>query len=91
MAFAVNATMGITRYPYPRFLLFSVIGGFGWAAYTCVISYWASEALGDYPLLSILTGVVLTTVILAGLYVVLKRRYVQTSVRPARARNQSPE
>ena len=40
----VNATMGITQYPYPRFLLFSIIGGFSWAAYTCAISYWASEA-----------------------------------------------
>jgi membrane-associated protein len=73
--FAVNATMGVTQYPYPRFLLFSVIGGFGWAAYTCAISYWTSEALSGYPLLSLLTGIVLTTVILAVLYVVLKRRY----------------
>jgi membrane protein DedA with SNARE-associated domain len=73
--FAVNATMGITQYPYPRFLLFSIIGGFGWAAYTCAISYWASEALSGYPLLSILTGIALTTVILAVLYFVLKRRY----------------
>jgi membrane-associated protein len=73
--FAVNATMGITQYPYPRFLLFSVIGGFGWAAYTCAISYWASEALSGYPLLSILTGIALTTAILAVLYVALKRRY----------------
>jgi membrane-associated protein len=81
--FAVNATMGITRYPYPRFLLFSIIGGFGWAAYTCAISYWASEALSGYPLLSILTGVALTTVILAVLYVALKRRY-------ERAREQQP-
>jgi membrane-associated protein len=73
--FAVNATMGITQYPYPRFLFFSVVGGFGWAAYTCAISYWTSEALSGYPLLSIVTGIVLTTVILAVLYVVLKRRY----------------
>lgn len=73
--FAVNATMGITQYPYPRFLFFSVVGGFGWAAYTCAISYWTSEALSGYPLLSIVTGVALTTVILAVLYVVLKRRY----------------
>lgn len=73
--FAVNATMGITQYPYPRFLLFSVIGGFSWATYTCAISYWASEVLSGYPLLSILTGVALTTVILAALYLLLKRCY----------------
>lgn len=73
--FAVNATMGITQYPYPRFLLYSCIGGFGWAAYTCVISYWTSEALSGYPLISILTGVALTTIILALLYLLMKRRY----------------
>lgn len=73
--FAVNATMGVRRYPYPRFLLFSAIGGFGWCAYTCVISYWAGEALGGYPLASILTGVILTTAIVAVLYLVIRRRY----------------
>jgi membrane-associated protein len=77
--FAVNATMGITRYPYPRFLLFSAIGGFGWAAYRCVISYWAGRALSDYPILSILTGILLTTAILAVLYVLLKRRYAHAT------------
>jgi membrane protein DedA with SNARE-associated domain len=83
--FAVNATMGITQYPYPRFLLYSVIGGFGWAAYTCVISYWTSEALSGYPLLSILTGIILTTVILAVLYIVLKRRYDRDRGQPTGA------
>jgi membrane-associated protein len=83
--FAVNATMGITQYPYPRFLLYSVIGGSGWATYTCVISYWTSEALSGYPLLSILTGIILTTVILAVLYIVLKRRYERDRGQPTPA------
>ena len=33
--FAVNVSMGLTEYPYRRFLLFSAIGGIGWAIYTC--------------------------------------------------------
>jgi membrane-associated protein len=83
--FAVNATMGITQYPYPRFLLFSVVGGFGWAAYTCAISYWAGKALSDYPVLSILTGILLTTAILAVLYLLLRRRYAQAAAIPTTA------
>jgi membrane protein DedA with SNARE-associated domain len=34
--------MGLTEYPYRRFLLFSAIGGAGWAIYTCVLAYWSS-------------------------------------------------
>jgi membrane-associated protein len=31
--FAVNVSMGLTEYPYRRFLLFSAIGGAAWAIY----------------------------------------------------------
>ena len=30
LRFVVNATMGLAKYPYPRFLLWSTIGGIGW-------------------------------------------------------------
>jgi hypothetical protein len=46
--------MGLTEYPYRRFLLFSAIGGIGWAIYTCLLAYWISTALGDFALASIL-------------------------------------
>ena len=73
--FVVNASMGIARYPYRKFLLFSTIGSFTWSAYTCIFSYLISEALSGYPVLSIATSVLITTGLLAVLYIPLKRRY----------------
>jgi membrane protein DedA with SNARE-associated domain len=73
--FAVNVMMGVSQYPYPKFLLFSTIGGSAWAAYTCVFSFWIGRALDGYPVLSILTSVVFTTALVALLYFPLKRRY----------------
>jgi membrane-associated protein len=64
--FAVNVSMGLTEYPYRRFLLFSAIGGIGWAIYTCVLSYWISTALADFALASILISGIVTTVLVAG-------------------------
>ena len=51
--FAVNVSMGLIEYPYRRFLLFSAIGGIGWAIYTCMLAYWISTALADFALASI--------------------------------------
>jgi membrane-associated protein len=51
--FAVDAAMGMTEYPYRRFLLFSAIGGTAWAVYTCVLAYLVSTALADFALASI--------------------------------------
>jgi membrane-associated protein len=73
--FVVNVTMGLDRYPYPKFLLFSTIGGFVWSAYTCVFSFWIGTSLDGYPVLSIVTSVLFTTALVALLYVPLKRRY----------------
>lgn len=75
--FAVNATMGVTRYPYSKFLLFSAIGGFTWSVYTCVITYWLGQSLGDYPIVSMLTSALLTTVFLVFLFIGLKRRLAE--------------
>lgn len=83
--FAVNVMMGVSRYPYPKFLLFSVIGGSAWAAYTCVFSFWIGQALKGYPVLSILMSVVVTTAIVALLYFPLKRRYETARNSPAAA------
>ena len=75
LRFLVAATMGLRRYPYPRFLLFSAIGGTAWAFYTCVFSYNIGQSLDGYPVLSIAVSVVVTTALLALLYLPLKRRY----------------
>ncbi len=80
MRFAVNASMGLTEFPYRRFLLFSTIGGIGWAIYTCVISYWISTALADFALASIVISGIVTTVLVAGVYWLDRRR--RASARP---------
>jgi membrane protein DedA with SNARE-associated domain len=73
--FAVNVSMGLTEYPYRRFLLFSAIGGAAWAIYTCVLAYWISTALADFPLASIVISGIVTTVLVAGVYWIDRRRH----------------
>ena len=73
--FAVNVSMGLTEYPYRRFLLFSAIGRAAWAIYTCVLAYWISTALADFPLASIVISGIVTTVLVAGVYWIDRRRH----------------
>ena len=73
--FAVNVSMGLIEYPYRRFLLFSAIGGVAWAIYTCVLAYWISTALAEFPLASIVISGVVTTVLVAGVYLIDRRRH----------------
>ena len=54
--FVVGATMGLTRYPYPRFLLWDAVGGVAWAAFACLSSALVSTAIGDQPLLSLVVS-----------------------------------
>jgi membrane-associated protein len=78
MRFVIGVTMGLERYPYARFLTFSMLGGFFWAAFNCGFSYLiGSTRLGEYSLLSLLTSAVITGGILAVLYRSLKRSYEQ--------------
>ena len=67
--------MGLTEYPYRRFLLFSALGGIGWAVYTCVLSYWISTALADLAVAPIVISGIVTTVIVAGVYWLDRRRH----------------
>ncbi len=66
--FFVNATMGIQRMPYRKFLLWSVIGGATWATYTSVLAYTVGTALDDYPLMSVLASGVITTVLIGVIF-----------------------
>jgi membrane-associated protein len=79
LRFLIGATMGLTRYPYPRFLLWDVLGGFLWAAYTCIFCYLVATVIHDKPLISIVASVVVTTALLGFLYRPLKRHWEQTS------------
>jgi len=81
--FAVNVSMGLTEYPYRSFLLFSAIGGAAWAIYTCLLAYWISTALADFPLASIVISGVVTTVLVAGVYVLARRRHASDETPPA--------
>jgi membrane-associated protein len=73
--FAVNVSMGITEYPYRRFLVFSAIGGVAWAVYTCLLAYWVGTALADFPLASVVVSGIVTTVLIVGVYWIDRRRH----------------
>jgi len=73
--FAVNVSMGLTEYPYRRFLLFSAIGGTAWAAYTCLLAYWVGSALAGFPLASMVVSGIVTTVLILGVYWIDRRRH----------------
>ena len=72
--FAVNVSMGLTEYPYRRFLLFSALGGAFWSLYTCVLAYWLGTALADFPLGSIIISGLVTTVLIGLVYWIDRRR-----------------
>lgn len=72
--FAVNVMMGMTEYPYRRFLLFSAIGGAAWAIYTCVLAYFVSTALADFALASIVISGLITSVLVGGVYWIDRHR-----------------
>jgi membrane-associated protein len=72
--FAVGVSMGLIEYPYRRFLLFSAIGGSFWALYTCLLAYWIGSSLEDFPLASIVISGIVTTVLIAAVYWLDRRR-----------------
>jgi membrane protein DedA with SNARE-associated domain len=76
MRFVIGVTMGMERYPYAKFLTFSLLGGFLWAGFNCSFSYLiGSTRLGEYSLLSLLVSAAVTGGMLAVLYKSLKRNY----------------
>jgi membrane-associated protein len=85
LRFVVGATMGLGRYPYPRFLLWNAVGGIFWAAYTCVFCYLVASVIEDKPLVSIVASVVITTALLALLYRPLKRHWDESAAAPTSA------
>ena len=85
LRFIVGATMGLTRYPYRRFLLWDAIGGTLWASYTCIFSYLVASVIDDKPVLSIAVSVVVTTAILALLYKPLKSSWDDAEPGPDQA------
>jgi membrane-associated protein len=74
LRFVVNASLGLARYPYRRFLLWSAIGGTVWSAYTCCLAYLVGTALAGFPLASMFLSATITTGALVAVYVVSRRR-----------------
>jgi membrane-associated protein len=71
--FVVNATLGTAKYPYPRFLLWSAIGGTLWSIYTCVLAYAVGTALDNFPLASVVISGTITTVLMGIIFWKVKR------------------
>ena len=74
MRFVVNATMGLSDMPYRRFLPWSVLGGVLWSVYTCVLAYKVSTTLAESPLASVVISGLVTSAMLAVIFLVVCRR-----------------
>jgi membrane-associated protein len=73
MRFVVNASLGVSRYPYREFLLWSAIGGTTWAIYTAALAYLVATALAGFPLASMLVSATITTLVLVVVFLRLRR------------------
>ena len=82
MRFAVGATMGLTKYPYRRFLLWDSIGSVAWASFACLSSALVATVIQGQPLVSMLVSIVLTTALLAWFYRAIKRDWQAASAVP---------
>jgi membrane-associated protein len=74
LRFVVNATMGLSEYPYKRFLLWSAIGGTLWSVYTCALAYVIGTALASFPLASVVISGLVTTAVIIVVFLVVRRR-----------------
>jgi membrane protein DedA with SNARE-associated domain len=74
LRFVVNATMGLSEYPYRKFVLWSAIGGTLWSVYTCGLAHLVGTALASYPLASVIISGLITTAAIAALLLVVSRR-----------------
>jgi membrane-associated protein len=74
MRFVVNSTMGVSHYPYSRFLFYSAIGGSLWALYTGLLAYGVATALADFPLASVIISGAITTIAIGVIFLVVRRR-----------------
>lgn len=71
--FAVNATLGLSAYRYPSFLLWSTIGGVVWSVYTCGLAYLVGTSLADFPLASVIISSAITAMAIGAILLLLRR------------------
>jgi membrane-associated protein len=74
MRFVVNATMGLSDIAYRRFLVWSVVSGILWSAYTSILAYEIGLALGDFPLASFIISGLVTTVAITVVFFTVRRQ-----------------
>jgi membrane protein DedA with SNARE-associated domain len=74
LRFVINSTMGMTEYPYRDYLPWSALGGIMWSAYTCLLAYWVGSTLDNYPLASVYISAAITTIAMAIIFLVVRRR-----------------
>jgi membrane protein DedA with SNARE-associated domain len=74
MRFAVDASMGPSDIAYGRFLPWSVLGAALWLVYTCALAYKVATTLSGFPVASLVIASLITSVALALIYLVDRRR-----------------
>ena len=74
LRFVINATMGMNRYPYGKYLPWSALGAAMWSTYTCVLAYKVGSSLDNYPLASVYLSGLITTALMAVIFLVVRRR-----------------
>jgi membrane-associated protein len=74
LRFVINSTMGMNSYPYGRYLPWSALGAVMWSTYTCVLAYKVGSTLDNYPLASVYISGLITTVLMAVIFLVVRRR-----------------
>jgi membrane protein DedA with SNARE-associated domain len=74
LRFVINASMGMNKYPYGKYLPWSALGAVLWSTYTCVLAYKVGSSLDNYPLASVYISGLITTVLMAVIFLVVRRR-----------------
>ena len=91
LRFVINATMGMNRYPYGKYLPWSALGAAMWSTYTCVLAYKVGSSLDNYPLASVYVSGLITTVLMAVIFLVVRRRDKRSAETEATGGVPSPE
>ena len=82
LRFVINATMGMSEYPYRKYLPWSALGAVLWSTYTCVLAYAVGSSLDNYPLASVYLSGLITTILMAVIFLVVRRRDKQRQDAP---------
>ena len=89
MRFAVDASMGLSTYPYRRFLPWSILGGTLWSVYTCALAYRVATTLSGYPLASMIISGLITTGAIVVIFFVDRRRRKKAATQASNSESSS--